>query len=72
MVVDNNGALFFGGDFDYPFISKIAGGIKSLYAGNQFGYMDGALAAAQFSSITGMARNAVTGKCTWQITMPSG
>ncbi|MFX1707367.1 IPT/TIG domain-containing protein [Chitinophaga sp. CC14] len=62
MVVDNSGALFFGGDWDNPFVSKIAGGVKMLYAGNQFGYNDGSLTGAQFSGITGLARNTVTGE----------
>lgn len=63
MLVDNSGALFFGGDLDNPFTSNIAGGVRSLYAGNGYGFMDGTLTAAQFSGIAGMARNAVTGKC---------
>lgn len=62
MVVDNSGLLFFGGDRDNPFISKIARGVRSLYAGNQYGFIDGTPATVQFSGIIGMALSAVTGK----------
>ncbi|HWV64612.1 hypothetical protein [Chitinophaga sp.] len=62
MLVDNSQTLFFGGDLDNPFTSNIADGVRSLYAGNPYGFMDGTLTAAQFSSITGMPRNAVTGE----------
>ncbi len=41
---------------------KLRGGVKTLYAGGQYGYGDGSLAGAQFSIISGMARNAVTGE----------
>lgn len=62
LVIDNSGTLFFGGDSDNPFVSKITGGVKTLYAGGQYGYGDGSLTGAQFSIISGMARNAVTGE----------
>lgn len=62
MPLESNGALYFAGDNNYPYISKISGGIRTTYTGGQWGYNDGPLSTASFSDLKGLALNRLTGE----------
>ncbi|SEW53913.1 IPT/TIG domain-containing protein [Chitinophaga arvensicola] len=62
MAIESNGALYFVGDNNYPYISKISGNTRTTYAGGQWGYNDGSLATASFSDLRGLAFNVLTGE----------
>ncbi|RFS26660.1 DUF5008 domain-containing protein [Chitinophaga silvatica] len=60
MAIDNKGVLYFAGDFENPYISKIADNVKSLYAGNLYGFANGSLTTAGFSNLSGLVYNNTT------------
>lgn len=62
MALESNGTLYFVGDNNYPYISKISNGLRTTYTGGQWGYNDGPLATASFSDLKGLAYNNLTGE----------
>ncbi|MBN9297323.1 MAG: IPT/TIG domain-containing protein [Filimonas sp.] len=64
IAVDNNGIVYYGSDYSYNSIFKVANGTRSVYTGNSGGgvYRDGTLAEAAFGMPTGVAYDAAENK----------